>query len=218
MQLIRGINKILDRKRFTLAKYEEFLQTISKYKVLPLNEFRNYHNENEVVIGLRHDSDSNFRALEDMAWIEERNGIRSTIFVLHSAGYFIKDIIPSLLKIQSLGFEIGLHQDCMDSYLPEIRMTRWLSFLRDSGINIYGTSAHGDKSHKNIHFWEKYNKADFGIFYEAYELDHTQYYSDCTFIDGHRWHPLDINWIEINPGARIQILLHPEIWTNKLYL
>jgi len=214
MQLKRFIGKIQDRNKFTLAKYEEFLQIISKYTVLPLNEFRNYHNDNEVVIGLRKDSDSNFRALENMAWTEEKHGIKSTFFILHTADYYKPDIFPSLLKMQSLGFEIGLHNDILSTKGSHgLRMRYELQRLKNRGLKIIGTSAHGrDKKLglNNLTFWDNHRLQDFGFEYEAYSLDHNLYFSDCTFINGHRWHPLDIDWSEIKPGARIQILIHPE--------
>jgi len=212
MNLIRFINKIRDRRKFTLERYEEFLKVISQYKVLPLNEFRNYHNPDEVVIGLRHDSDSSFTALNNMMWTERGLGIRSTYFILHTAKYFYPYILPTLTKIQAKGFEIGLHQDAMKSMFPQDEVLSVLRDLRNCGINIIGTSAHGDKAHKNIHFWDNYNKSDFGIEYEAYELDYNLYFSDCTFINGHRWHPLDLP--ELKAGDRVQILIHPEHHTS----
>lgn len=205
------MNKIIDRRKFTLEKYEEFLQSISKYKVLPLNEFRNYHNDKEVVIGLRHDSDENWPATMNMLQVEFQHNIRSTVFVLHSSMYFSEPtFIRDLHKAQSGNFEIALHNDCMTYLGPKGMMHQSLKKLRDAGLIITGTSAHGDKKHKNIHFWEQFNKADFGIEYESYELDHNLYFSDCTFINGHRWHPDMIDWNEINPGSRIQVLIHPE--------
>ena len=216
MQLKRGLNKLFDRKHFTYQKYEEFLASISRHRILPLNEFRNYHNDKEVVIGLRHDSDSNFEALERMAWIENKHWIRSTYFVLHSAHYFTPEIYPSLLKMQSLGFEIGLHNDAMSFSGALYTLYDVIKKLRNAGLKIYGTSAHGDKAHRNITFWEKFDKEQVGIDYEAYELDHNKYYSDCTFINGHRWHPGMLP--EFKRGDRVQILIHPEIWGNKLYL
>lgn len=210
MQLIRAINKIIDRKHFTHSKYEEFLQAISKYTVLPLNEFRNYHNDNEVVIGLRHDVDNDFVSAMQMAWIEDKYRIKSTYFILHTADYFNAISSMSLLELEILGFEIGLHQDAMSYICPKSMVHKVINSLRQKGLKISGTSAHGDKAHKNIKFWDNYDKADFGINYEAYELDYNKYYSDCTFINGHRWHLGMLP--EFKAGDRVQILIHPEHW------
>jgi hypothetical protein len=110
--------------------------------------------------------------------------------------------------VQSGNFEVGLHNDAMTFLGPKGILHKALIKLRRAGIKIFGTSAHGDKEHKNIHFWEHYNKSDFGIFYEAYELDYNMYFSDCTFINGRRWNPNDLP--ELKAGDRVQILIHPE--------
>ena len=213
MQFVRFINKIRDRKYFTHAQYEKWLKSISKYKILPLNEFAKYHNDNEVVIGLRHDSDRNFSSTVSLLDVEYNNFVRSSLYVLHTADYY-KDrkFTYTLTQLQDKGFEIGLHQDCMSSLCPKGIMHKALKRLRDSGLNIIGTSAHGDKEHKNITFWDYFDKSDFGLEYESYSLNHTKYFSDCTFIDGHRWHPGLFDWDSLKPGERVLVTLHPEHW------
>jgi len=144
--LKRFIYKLIDRPKFTLKEYERFLQTISKYKVLPLNEFRNYHNDNEVVICVRHDCDNKWERTMPMLALEFQHNIESTVFVLHSAKYFNEPtFMRDLHKIQNGNFEIGVHNDCMSYFSPTGEMHRVLKTLRKEGINIFGTSAHGDK-------------------------------------------------------------------------
>ncbi len=227
ISISRAFYKLIDRPKFTLKEYERFLQTISKYRILPLNEFRNYHNENEVVIGLRHDIDDKLSSAFHMSSLEFDYGIRSTYFFLHTAKYFQNtDVMFNNMEfMEEHGSEVGLHMDIMslkqsryvimysnERAYQRIMLRSILQQLRKVGITIYGTSAHGDKEHKNIHFWEHYNKADFGILYEAYELDHNLYFSDCTFINGRRWNPNDLP--ELKAGDRCQILIHPQHYTN----
>lgn len=223
MQLIRGINKILDRNNFTLKKYQEFLESISRYKVLPLCEFNKYHNESEVVIGLRHDIDHNIESARLMAGIEFQKDIRSTYFFLHTANYYRELTETNFLKYKYGRFEIGIHNDLMSiKEKPAAWLFNELTKFRSWGLDIVGTSAHGNhslpKGVNNLNFWDYHQLWEFGLEYEAYSLNHNKYFSDCTFIDGHRWHPGMIDWSQLKPGDRIQILIHPEIWGNKLYL
>jgi hypothetical protein len=213
MNLVRFTNKILDRRKFTLKKYAEFLNSIKKYKVVNCRDFQNYHNPAEVVIALRHDIDRNIDHAVSMAVLEAEHGISSTYFVLHSAEYYLLSF-DKIRLIQSLGHEIGIHNDVMSTKMPEATLKLVLRILKWQGLNVTGTAAHGNKKHSdNIGFWKTHDLKDFGLNYEAYSLDHNQYYSDCTFIDYHRWDPGNINWDNIKPGDRIQILIHSEFWS-----
>jgi hypothetical protein len=212
MNLIRFVNKISDRDKFTLKKYSEFLESISKYKILTCREFQNSHSTSETVIALRHDIDQNINRSVKMAEIESQHEIKSTYFVLHTADYYLKSF-DKFKYIQSLGHEIGFHNDLMTLKHPKISLEIELEFLRLCGLIITGTASHGNKQRTdNLAFWEDYKLNDFGLDYEAYSLDHNRYFSDCTFIFGHRWHPDSVNWSEMKAGDRIQILTHPEHW------
>jgi hypothetical protein len=210
MNVKRFINKVRDRHKFTIEKYCEFLDKISNYKVLPLKTFQNYHNMNEVVIGLRHDCDRNIQRSCTMAIAESKHGIRSTYCILHTAAYYKKSI-EEFKFIQWLGHEIAIHNDLMTTTEPGYVLNKELRDLRDNGIEITGTAAHGNKKHTdNNAFWDTHKLEDFGLEYDAYKLDYDYYFSDCTFTDLHRWHPENLN--EFKPGDRIQILIHSEHW------
>jgi hypothetical protein len=213
MQLKRFLNKVADYNKFTLVKYCEFLESISQYKIIPCREFQTYFNSSEIVITLKHDIDSRIDRSINMAILESEMNIRSSYFVLHTAGYY-KNCIEKLKFIQSLGHEIGFHNDLMSVKNPVKLLNQELAILRTYGLRMTGTSAHGNKSLReginNLHFWNSHNLKDFGFDYEAYSLDFNKYFSDCTFIDGHRWHPEQITGLRI--GDRMQFLIHPEFW------
>jgi hypothetical protein len=213
LSIKRFINKLRDRKKFTLKKYAEFLNSISKYKIVTCRDFQNYHNASEVVITLKHDIDSNIDRSVKMAILESDLKIQSTYFVLHTASYY-KNCIEKLKFIQALGHEIGFHNDLMSIAHPEEYLINELKILRGYGLKMIGTSAHGNKSLRkgvnNLHYWQTHSIEFYGFKYEAYSLDSNIWYSDCTFIEGHRWHPDMMN--DLKPGDRLQILIHPEFW------
>jgi hypothetical protein len=55
--------------------------------------------------------------------------------------------------------------------------------------------------------------ADFGLFYEAYHLDHDLYFSDASFDErGLRWHADQLDFDTLVSGKRAIILVHPCHW------
>lgn len=160
---------------FTWEKYAAFLTKISdtsKYIVLPLNEFRQTYSPNKVVIGLRHDVDNDLSVAFSFSEIEWKLGLRSTYFILHSAPYYLSgnesmtqhspDIIPVLQTMQNeRKLEIGWHNDLVTLQLfygidPVAFFHNELSWLRENGIDIYGTAAHGSNYCRAFHYLNYY--------------------------------------------------------------
>jgi hypothetical protein len=165
---------------FTWEKYSDFLVKISdtsKYIVLPLNEFRKTFDSKKIVIGLRHDVDNDLNIAYNFSETEWKLGFRSTYFILHTAPYYLENpknmgvhsqsIIPILKKMQNeRKFEIGFHNDLVTLQLiykldPVIFLNNELAWLRNNGIDIYGTSAHGSNYCKVYHYMNYYFFYDF---------------------------------------------------------
>ena len=69
-----------------------FIRKISdqnKYRNVILNKF-NQTTSSLPVISLRHDVDGDIYGALEMAAIEHRHNIRSTYFILHTAGYYVE--------------------------------------------------------------------------------------------------------------------------------
>jgi hypothetical protein len=160
---------------FTWEKYAAFLTKISdtnKYIVLPLNEFRKTFNSRKIVIGLRHDVDNDLNIAYEFSETELKLGFRSTYFILHTAPYYLanqssmalhsQNIIPILKAMQNdRKFEIGWHNDLVTLQLiyklnPVLFLHDELAWLRDNGINIFGTAAHGSNYCKVYHYMNFY--------------------------------------------------------------
>ena len=111
-----------------------------------------------VSVGIRHDIDYDIVTAARLAKIEHILGLKGSYYVLHTApyyGYFkdgkyyrSKRCLDILLEIQSMGHEIGLHNDCLYPLIKhgtpiEETLQSELSFLRSHGIDVYGTASHG---------------------------------------------------------------------------
>jgi hypothetical protein len=141
----------LHERRFTYAAYGAFLDRLvadERVRAVPLREFRDTPRD-RVVVGLRHDVDDRLDSALRLARLEHERNVRSTYFVLHTAGYWQRpDLIARLVEIQQLGHEIGWHNDLVTLqvvYGVDARefLGRELGALRSAGLDVRGTAAHG---------------------------------------------------------------------------
>jgi hypothetical protein len=225
----------LTERRFTYARYERFLDRVAGRDVVPMREFAQGRGD----LALRHDVDSSLESALELARRERDRDLHATYFVLHTAHYWSRhDLLDRLRELQSLGHEVGFHNDLVtlertqnvdiDEYAR-----RQLEHLREAGIAIVGTAAHGSPwchrlgFHNNYAFagWDepvrgfpsqtvrrKLDPTALGLEYEAYHVPRDDYFSDASFVNGRRQHPLDL---ELVPGRRTIVLLHPCHWDRS---
>ena len=124
---------------------EKFGRTVS------LNEFSKSDSSSQI-IGLRHDIDHDLDLALEMSYWEREYGCRATYFLLPTASYWQDEkLLDKVLQIQDFGHEIGLHLNVLTEWLlgedacPEAIFVKHLVRLRDAGVQLSGTSAHGDK-------------------------------------------------------------------------
>jgi hypothetical protein len=225
----------LTERRFTHAYYERFLDRLGEWKVVPMREFA----QGKGALALRHDVDSRLDSALELARLEHDRGLPGTYFVLHTAPYWGRaDLLERLRELQSLGHEIGFHNDLVT--LERVQNTdieayarRELERLREDGIEIVGAAAHGSPwchrlgFHNNYAFsgWDepvsgfpattvrrKLDPAALGLEYEAYHVPRDEYFSDASFVNRRRRHPLDL---ELLPGRRTIVLVHPDHWDRS---
>jgi hypothetical protein len=153
---------------FSWDQYSELLAELSqnKFVVLPLNEMRNTYKDSKVVVGLRHDIDSNpFKALE-MAKIESMLDIRASYYILATGEYsgsfengqFCRSLELGVLyrELHKLGAEIGIHNDLLTIMIqygidPFIFNKSELSYYKSLRVPVYGTASHGSTIAKITH-------------------------------------------------------------------
>jgi hypothetical protein len=193
---------------------------------------------------LRHDVDMDLDTALEIAKIEHRHGVSSTYFILPDHPYFKRaDFISVCKKMQDMGHEIGYHNNLITGFItdgtdPAGRLKEHLDYLRGSGIDVRGTSAHGvklcrTKNYRNYDIfkkneWPYVSLADNGL-YEAYSVPYDYYITDSQGswrITRHdEWHHNFFNCRkhtlnEIIPqikkfasaGNRLQICTHPCYW------
>ncbi|HWB21029.1 MAG TPA: sulfotransferase [Phycisphaerales bacterium] len=114
-------------------------------------------------IALRHDIDHDLDLALEIAHHEHVRGIRATYFLLHSHQYF--DDPQFTIKCRQLaeyGHEVGVHLNALAMWAegltddPDETLSVALERLRESGLEIHGASAHGDKAcyrHQCINYW-----------------------------------------------------------------
>jgi hypothetical protein len=138
-------------RRHLYRYYATFLGELVErgLRVVPLREFHGAGAEGAVLLGLRHDVDERLDSALELARLEHARGIRSTYFVLHTAGYYESpQLVSTLRELQGLGHEVGFHYDLVTlqivlQHQPRAYLTRELGRLRDAGIDIVGAAGHG---------------------------------------------------------------------------
>lgn len=164
--------------KLNLESYEAFLKHISssdRFLVVTQKEYDNTVAKNKVVISLRHDVDRNMNGAIRMAYREKKYGLKATYFILPTAKFYGSTgyksfkrndkVIYYLRKLQdAFGHEVGFHNDLVTLQLvygldPKKFLKDELKWLRDNGISISGTSAHGSQfcyiyHYLNTYFWK----------------------------------------------------------------
>lgn len=175
----------------------------------------------DTVVIIRHDIDHDLETALQIAEWENEKGIRATYCPLHTAwyygelgggGYQHSDfLIESCLELQRLGHEINLHNNFVSVALqngidPIALLEREVVALRSFGIDVRGTSMHGDRLCREVGFYncELFSEGvyessggprmveyegnrvqlgatsmrDLGLEYEAYDLPRDAYVTD----------------------------------------
>lgn len=181
--------------------------------------------------------------IEHDAGIQATYFVRHTARYFYSdmkSNNFNNTLIKKLLYIQNtLGHEIGLHTDLMPVEMiykkdPVIFVNELVDLMRNNGIHIVGIAPHGNlfrhiyrkkyigenkPAFSNL-FADPYAEIDLSILnvdYEAYSLEHDNYYSDSRFLNNKRW---DFSFLEddfFNNNGRTIILTHTIHWAPSKY-
>jgi len=172
-------------------------------------------------ICIRHDVDYSLEHAIKFARWENDRGIHSTYFVLHTAWYY-RDRIKlygQMSLLQNYGHEVGIHLDSVNESAIDnhphydaaaILLKAKLAELRSAGFDIVGSAAHGGIYTDLELFENRFTLDDFGLQYEAYDLQHK----------------LNVNYISDNrgkwraplvkvPGKITVMSIHPEHWPFK---
>jgi hypothetical protein len=186
---------------------------------------------------LRHDVDDLLDHSVKMAEMENKSGVRSTYFILNTAPYWDYDsqeFFYTLRYIQSLGHDIGWHNNCLTELLTtglpldEI-ISKPLDAMRENGLVVRGMASHGDAmcygNPKYVNYmafgftklgWEGfdhpvYDMYDFDLEYDAIMGRRDDMLSDS----GGKWSKEPVATLKEweDKTKRYQLLIHPQWWT-----
>jgi len=161
---LTGIIKLASDKSNT---YIDFVSKIS------LNarrcQFKDYNGVDGRTVIVRHDVDNDLDKALLFAKEESLAGIKATYFLLHTAPYFdySAEFARKCNIIQDFGHDLGFHNNAITVWnskkkpLSKIINTP-LNYLRNNGIKVVGTSAHGvpscyKKGYYNYEIWKEFN-------------------------------------------------------------
>lgn len=195
-------------------KSNTYIDFVSK---LSLNatrcQFKDYNGLNGRTVIVRHDVDNDLNKALLLAKEEYLAGIKSTYFLLHTAPYFkySPKFIRKCCIIQDFGHDLGFHNNVITVWASRKKslnkiINKPLNYLRNNGIKIVGTSAHGvpacyKKGYYNYEIWKEFdpNKnegriksksklsslyrskslSDYGLTYDANFIDYQFYLDDA---------------------------------------
>lgn len=215
--------KLAGKKKFGRALYAEMLVPfLSDHVNLTWHEAAAGEKaRGRNILILRHDVDHDIDTALKIARWEQQRELRATYCILHTAWYYgeakehgferYQYVVDACQEIQSLGHEINLHNNVAAIALrtgqdPIEMLQQEIMFLRIHGINITGTSSHGDRICRELDFWnfELFSECvyeerggprtvrheghsvelgmvsmrDLGLAYEAYDIPRDVYVTD----------------------------------------
>ena len=111
------------------------------------------HPQRPNAIALRHDIDHDLDLALEMAHHEHERGIRATYFLLHTTDYWNDPrFAVKCAQLEAYGHEVGLHLNLLTEWVQgrcatlDRRLTELLEHLRAGGVEVVGTSGHGDRA------------------------------------------------------------------------
>lgn len=115
------------------------------------------------VVALRHDIDHDLDLALEVAHHEHRLGLKATYFLLHTHKYWQDpDFLLKCRQLEAYGHEVGLHLNLLSEWLAgrcddvDAALREIITPMRDAGLTIVGTSAHGDRAcyeHGFSNYW-----------------------------------------------------------------
>lgn len=203
------------KMEFTYKSYKNMLDKLKNYNYNFCN-YKNYSNFEKCVI-LRHDVDNSLKNAVKFAYLEYKNNVQSTYFILLSTNFyniFSKESRCMINEIKSMGHEIGLHFDEVkydisnEEDLKKYAKKEMLIMSIELEMNIDAISMHRPSKwllEKNIKFDNVVNSYE-KIFFEQFK-----YLSDSRM----DWREDVLGIIESQLYNKLHILTHSFWYTEE---
>ncbi len=202
---------------FTRSNFRRLLKLAKKnYRFITFDELES----KDRYILMRHDVDVSVHSSLKMAQIEAEEGVSGTYFLwFHSKLYniFEKGIFKKIKGIIKLGHKIGVHLDCEFYDLNnEADIEVHLSFERNMLENLFGVPISVFSFHSPTSEELKYTKYKYAGMFSTYSDFFKTNVFYCSDSNGYwRYDRLQDVLMEAKHD-RIQVLLHPEWWTEEV--
>lgn len=201
--------------------YEWLIRSIDA-EIITFSNFMKLDKIDKRYLCIRHDVDIDIDGAVQFARFEDSVGIRSTYFVLHTADYFNLSA-SKYLVLQNAGHDVGFHNDVLREHIYTGKSIKSLiynslKFLRDSGVKVDGTSAHGhrhcyEEGFLNYEIWKEFKNVnnegflseavrtfsldEFGLTYETYFVDYEVYLSEAGVVPAtYKWYGYMANEVD----------------------
>ena len=178
IELMKKQAWLLTKRKYQKSMYAELLKPYieQEYEIMTILD---YVRQNEIgdrkILMIRHDVDHDHLTAKKIAKWEYDHGIKATYCLLHSAWYYgkledekirhTKDLVECSQFIADLGHEINFHNNLVVTALqseidPVNLLKQELAFFDSIGIQIKGTSTHGDALCREYNFrnWELFKE------------------------------------------------------------
>ncbi|MBC6411199.1 MAG: hypothetical protein GDA42_12260 [Ekhidna sp.] len=228
---------------FTFQKIEEQYRVAldQGYKVIRCVDYISEKNKNsEKIFVNRVDIDLSVKKSERIVDIFNGLGIKASFFVrLHAPEYnpFSFENYRILKKIVNSGHEIGYHSEVIDQSViwnedAAKCLTRDIKILNTMlDIKVQGVASHGGMTGlNNLDFWKDKRPYDFGLEYEAYDLEPKfNLFQESFYVSDSEW----TRWKCYNKGKLVEgdrralaehvadnhrilyVLIHPDTYFDR---
>ncbi len=260
----KPMTQVLEENRAVVARsghkysWQDYLALLDelaksdRYVVCPGQDFIKTFDPSKVVVYMRHDIDIDPETALRMAEEEHKRGLHASYYILPTARYYgeqtkngVKRYVSMdefYRKIQSLGHEIGVHNDLLSMQIlwdidPMEFQKQELEYYHQAGFPVVGAVSHGSgvvisRKLNNMWVFSEFGKKgvynhedraveygknsfkDYGFIYEGYKIGHNKGTSDISGLK------TGMEVVEkmktFQPGDRVSLLTHPIHWGDPI--
>lgn len=204
---------------FTHRHYDEIIKEAqSNYS------FKSYSKEvidaKENIVIWRHDVDFSMHEALNLANIESKNGVLSTYFLLpHSEFYNLLElsIKEKVVEIIKLGHHIGLHFDPLFYNIKsESELIKHLAFEKNLIETIFNVEVKVFSFHNPTEEMLQFDNWEYAGMINTYAKDFKGVIDYCSDSNGYWRFRRLMDVVSVEKPEKLQVLTHPEWWTEKI--
>ena len=202
---------------FTVENYKRLIKIAQNNYIF--RTFENFDPRERFIIW-RHDVDASPHFVRDLAVVDKEEGVASTFFYnLHSEFYNLleRSVIDTVYEIKSLGHSIGLHFDAQYYQIKTLQELE-LALIKEKRIieDFLGFQISVFSFHRTNPFVLSCQENKYGGMLNVYSKYFQHEVGYCSDSGGYWRHRRLENVLAEADDDRLQILTHPEFWTQGI--